>query len=406
MTTYQMRFLETSELADALKALGADMRSLPFFSSRSHMRTLFIPRADVRAANVIKQEMLSRGGDAAVHAHAIDCGVSHSDVLLFGTKKQLELLADKLETMTWWGLPDIASDIRKALASLCKKTKTADLPCGSKLNFGERTLVMGIINLTEDSFYGKSRTGGSIDETVKRALLLSEEGADILDLGAESTRPGSSRVPEDVELERIVSAVRAIRKELPSAPLSIDTTRAGVARAALEEGADIINDISGLAYEPEIARTTAEHGAMLVLMHMRGTPETMQSMCRYDNILLEITRFFEKGIDQAASYGLEPSRIIIDPGIGFAKTYEQNLFILKHLEAFQTIGLPLLIGASRKGTIGIATGSKEPEGRLEGTLAVSSLCAWQGVDIVRVHDVAQNKKALMMIEAVKGAQYA
>ncbi|MCE5201023.1 MAG: dihydropteroate synthase [Synergistaceae bacterium] len=406
MTVYNMKFIETSELADALRAIGADMRSLPFFSNRREIRILFVSNADVRAANVIKQEILSRGGDAAVNAHVIDCGVAHSDVILFGTRKQLELLADKLETMAWWGLPDISKEIRRAIAALSRRRKTTVLPSGAVLKIGARTLIMGIINLTDDSFYRKSRTGGSLEETVKRALQLAEEGADILDLGAESTRPGSARVPEDIEKERIVAAVKEIRKLLPSIPLSIDTTRASVARSALEAGADIINDVSGLTYEPEIAKAASDFGAMLVLMHMRGTPETMQSMCGYDNILLELTQFFEKGIDAAGSFGLDRSRIIIDPGIGFAKTYDQNLFILRHLEAFETLGLPLLIGVSRKGTIGRATESEYPEERLEGTIAVSTLCAWQGVDMIRVHDVAQNRKAVMMTEAIKGAKYA
>jgi len=178
-----------------------------------------------------------------------------------------------------------------------------------------------------------------------------------------------------------------------------------VARAALEAGADIINDISGLAYEPEIAASVSDLGGMLVLMHMKGIPETMQSMCAYSNILLEIAESFEHGISQAGSYGLERSRIILDPGIGFAKNYNQNLFILGHIESFRTFGLPLLIGASRKGTIGAATASELPSERLEGTIAVSSLCAWNGVDIIRVHDVLENRKAVMMIEAIKGAKY-
>jgi dihydropteroate synthase len=155
---------------------------------------------------------------------------------------------------------------------------------------------MGIVNLTDDSFFAASRTGGNADTALKMAAELASGGADIIDLGAESTRPGSARVTEDEEKKRISEAVRLVRRELPQTPISIDTTRASVARAALEEGADIINDISGLTYDSDIAKVSAEYGAMLVLMHMRGTPETMNAMCQYSDILFEINQFFEKQI--------------------------------------------------------------------------------------------------------------
>lgn len=406
MSLYNIKFLNQQELSEALRALGADARSLPFFENRREVRALYIPGVDTRGANVIKQEMLSRGGDAAVHARAVDFGVERSDCIVFGTKKQLLFLAEKLSTMPWWGFPEIVTDIKNALAAIDKKISRVALPGGRSIAFGERTQIMGIINLTDDSFFTDSRMGGSVEKVMALAKKQIEDGVDIIDLGAESTRPGSARVPEETEKQRIAEAVRAIRGAFPDILLSIDTTRASVAAAALEAGADVINDISGLTYEPELAKITAEFGAMYVLMHMRGTPETMQTMCDYDNLLLDITRFFEAGIEKAASLGLERSRIILDPGLGFAKNYNQNLFILKHLEAFDSFGLPLLIGASRKGTVGKATETDDPKNRLEGTIALTSLCAWQGVDIVRVHDVYENKKAVMMIEAVRNAEYA
>lgn len=404
MTIYQMKFRNSLELSHALDNIGADRRSLPFFDNRKEVKVLYVPCVDIRAANIIKQEMLSRGGDAAVHAHAIDCKVSSTDVLLFGTKKQLLFLADKIESMTWWNLPVIAKDIRKALEGLSSRKKDAPLPSGSVLRFGARTLIMGIINLTDDSFYEKSRTCGDVLLTVEKAVKMAQDGADILDIGAESTRPGSSRVQEDEEIKRMAEAVSAIRKELPSIPLSIDTTRASVAKAALDMGADIINDVSGLTFEPEIAKAAADGGAMYVLMHMRGAPETMQSMCSYDNILKEICDFFENGINTAQSYGLDRSRLILDVGLGFAKNYSQNLFLLRNMNAFDTFGLPMLVGVSRKGFVGHATDSSSTFDRLEGTLAVTSLCAWNNTEIVRVHDVAENKKTVMMIDAIKEAR--
>ena len=406
MAAYEIKFRDARELAEALKAIGADMRSLPFFDNRREIRSVYITDVDVRAANVIKQEMLSRGGDAAVHAHAVDCGVTESDVILFGTVKQISFLADKLETMPWWGFPDTVKVLREALASFSKKPATIDLPSGSSLAFGGRTLLMSIINLSDDSFHSESRTYGNVDVAVARAVEHAKDGADILDLGAESTRPGAARISESEEIGRIMPVIREIRKILPLMPISVDTTREKVAKTALEAGADIINDISGLTFEPGIARAVADHNAMLVIMHMRGTPETMGSMCIYSNLLKEINDFFDEKIRTAISSGVDRAKIILDPGVGFAKDYSQNLFLLRHLESFRIHSKPILIGASRKGSVGKATDSPDTAGRLEGTLAVSALCAWAGVDIIRVHDTKENKKAVMMAEAIRNADYA
>ena len=406
MPIYEIKFSTSKDLAGALLAIGADMRCLPFFENRREVKSFYISEVDVRAANVIKQEMLSRGGDAAVHAHAIDCMVEKSDVILFGTVKQISLLADKLEMMSWWGFPEIVRELRTAAGALSIKKMTVDLPSGGNLVFGERTLLMGIINLSDDSFYDESRTYGKLESAVSKALEQAESGADIIDLGAESTRPGASRISESEELGRMVPAVAEIRKNLPGMPISVDTTREKVAEAALRAGADIINDTSGLSFEHGTARAAAEHGAMLVIMHMRGTHETMGSMCGYSNLLKEVNEFFDEKIRLASSYGIGDSKMILDPGIGFAKNHDQNLFLLKHTESLRTHSKPILIGASRKGSVGKSTGSTEPSQRLEGTLAVSSLCAWSGVDIIRVHDVRENKRAVMMAEAIKSADHA
>ena len=266
-------------------------------------------------------------------------------------------------------------------------------------------LLMGIINLTDDSFFGGSRCYGDADKAAAKAVKMAEDGADILDLGAESTRPGAPRVPEEQERERMSAAVAAIRRELPHMPLSIDTTRASVAEAALENGADVVNDVSGLQFDNGIAEAAARHRAMLVLMHMRGTPETMRTMCGYDNLISEVCKFLEEAADKAVSLGVTRESIIIDPGIGFAKDCGQNLFLLRHCESFKALGYPLLIGASRKGCVGAATGREAPEERLYGTLAVTALCCRQGADIIRVHDVRENKDVIKMTEAIQGAEY-
>lgn len=405
MSIYHIKFLDEHELAEALNKLGADGACLPFFDNRREIKALYVPDIDARGANVLKQELLARGGDAAVHAGVVSLGVKRSDCVLFGTKKQLVFLAEKLATMPWWGFPEISAGIMAAINGLAERARRTGLPGGRTLPLGERTLVMGITNLTEDSFFSGSRTGSNLSLTLKRVEKHITEGADIIDVGAESTRPGSSRVPAKEEENRLAAAVKAIRKEFPHIPISVDTTRLSAAKAALAEGADIINDVSGLTYEPELAKAAADYGAMLVVMHMRGTPETMRSLCDYDNLLHSVARFFEAGIKKAAGYGLEKSRIILDPGIGFAKNYNQNLLLLRHLEAFRCFGLPMLIGVSRKGSVGEATASPTAEERLEGTLAVSALCAWRNIEIIRVHDVLENKKAVMMIDAIRQAKY-
>jgi len=406
MAVYEIKFRDSKELAASLNAIGADVRSLPFFDNRREIRALYLSCIDVRAANVIKQEMLSRGGDAAVHAHAVDCSVQESDVIIFGTVKQISFLADKLEIMSWWGFPGIVKSLRRALDSFSRKTSKVSLPSGNDLMLGDRTLLMSIINLSDDSFHKESRTYGNIGTAVARALEHAENGADILDLGAESTRPGASRISEAEEIRRMIPAIKEIRKNLPLMPISVDTTRKKVAEAALKAGADIINDISGLSFEPEIAEAAARFGAMLAIMHMRGTPQTMMSMCGYSNLLKEINEFFDEKIKIASSLGVESSKMILDPGIGFAKDHNQNLFLLRHIESLRIHSKPILVGASRKGSIGRATDSKDPSERLAGTLAVSSLCAWSGVDIIRVHDTKENKKAVMMAEAIRDADYA
>lgn len=403
MQAHLIRLGDRTELEQALAKTGCSPEALEYFAARREMLQIYVAGVPSPAASVIKQEMLSRGGDAAVHAKVIVCGTEKSDVLIFGTAKQLGFLADKLEKMPWWRLPELAAEIRSLTARpLTRKVKT---PCGAELAFGSGMLLMGIINLTDDSFFPGSRCGDDIQKTVLRALQMAEDGADILDIGAESTRPGADRVPEEEEISRLSAAVRAIRKELPEIPISADTTRSAAARAALAEGADIINDISGLQFDEKIASAAAEYRALLCVMHTKGTARDMQKQCVYENLLSEVSSFLRGAAERALEAGVEKEKIIIDPGIGFAKNYNQNLLLLRHCESFRALGYPLLIGASRKSVIGTATNTASPSGRLAGTVALTALCAAAGVDIIRVHDVKENKEAIMMAEAVSKARY-
>jgi dihydropteroate synthase len=270
---------------------------------------------------------------------------------------------------------------------------------------GGRTLVMGIVNVTNDSFYAASRVNGERD-AAKRALGMAESGADIIDVGAESTRPGSSSVGEETEAGALVPAIRSIRRALPGMPISADTRRASVAEAAIGAGADVINDVSGLELPEEaekMASLAAKSGAAYVLTHTKGTPDVMQLAPGYGDLMSELRDFFAEKINFMESLGLSRRRILIDPGIGFGKRASDNLTILANLNKFFTFGLPVLIGASRKSFIGSAIGGdakNDPAERLEATLAVTSLCAISGVNVVRVHDVAANRRAVDMVAEI------
>ncbi len=263
---------------------------------------------------------------------------------------------------------------------------------------GPRPLVMGILNVTPDSFSDGGRfTQEEALSAQIRAML--DNGVDIIDVGGESTRPYAEPVPEDEELRRVLPAIACIRAMHCSIPVSIDTTKAVVARQALDAGADIINDVSGLRFDPEMIRIAVAHRAPVILMHMRKTPKDMQDQPVYDDVVQEITDFLSERISWAVGQGLDKERIIVDPGLGFGKTVEHNLTILKHLPAFKKLGCPLLVGHSRKAFIGKLLGL-ETRDRDLATALISSYCATQGADILRVHDVKSTMQAVRLHAAI------
>ena len=259
-----------------------------------------------------------------------------------------------------------------------------------------RTLIMGVVNVTPDSF----SDGGLYfdpDAAIARALRLIEDGADILDIGGESSRPGADPVDEVEELRRVVPVVRALAQST-SVPLSIDTMKPGVAAEALRAGAHIVNDIGGLR-DPEILGVTAQAGAAAVIMHMRGTPRTMQNDPVYADVVADVRAFLAERIAAAHAAGIED--VAVDPGIGFGKTAAHNFELLRRLEEFHALGCPLLIGPSRKSFLGALRGQESSKQRLEGTLAAVVIAAMKGCAIVRVHDVAECRRALAVADAVR-----
>lgn len=266
-------------------------------------------------------------------------------------------------------------------------------------NQHHRIVVMGVVNTTPDSF----SDGGRYLETeaaVAHALQLVEQGADIIDIGGESSRPGATSVSESEEIYRVVPVIENLASQC-SVPISIDTTKASVADAALKAGAAIVNDITALNGDPGMARVVAEFDAGLVLMHMRGTPQQMQSNTSYDDLIGEILAYLSAAITKAESAGVAPNKIMIDPGIGFGKDLEGNLSIIRSISSFQSLGKPILIGASRKSFIGRLSGA-DTGNRLSGSLAAAAAAVLNGASAVRVHDVAETRQAVDVAFRLRG----
>lgn len=260
---------------------------------------------------------------------------------------------------------------------------------------------MGIVNVTPDSFSdgGKFFT---LESAYKQSIKLINDGADIIDIGGESSRPGSKPVTIERELKRTIPLVSKIRSKYPDAVISIDTTKSKVAEQAILSGANIINDISGLSHDENMGKVASNYDVPLVIMHMQGKPENMQDAPYYNDLIQDIKSFFEERIRYATQFGIQKNRIILDPGIGFGKSYEDNFKLINQLDSFSNFKLPILIGPSRKSFIGIAL-NEEPEFRLEGTLAAAAAGILKGAQIVRVHDVKQIKKVAKIIDLVRTA---
>jgi len=269
----------------------------------------------------------------------------------------------------------------------------------------DRPVLAGVLNVTPDSFWDGGRHAG-VEAAVRHAAALIEAGADIIDIGGESTRPGARAVPVDDEIARVVPVVRALVQRWPDVPLSVDTVKHGTARAALDAGAAIINDVSGLRVDPEMGDVVARTGAGVIIMHSRGGVEGMAryELAEYgDDVTADVAAELSSMVARARSAGIDDACIVLDPGLGFAKRTEHSLRVLAGLPQLAQLGFPLLVGPSRKRFIGDASGGLPPEQRLEGTLAACVVAYVNGADIFRVHDVAEARRALDVARAVRHA---
>lgn len=348
-------------------------------------------------ANILKQEALSVGGEAAVARGAASCSIDTTGALVSGTLRQLKALAGKLKVQCM-GLPEAGAAIEEALGNYASGGSVIE-GRGRSLAAGGRTLIMGILNVTPDSF----SDGGayvSMETAVERALEMREEGADVIDVGGESTRPGAAAVSAEEEMKRVLPVVEALSAK--GLAVSIDTAKAAVARAALDAGAWMVNDVSALEADPEMAGVAAAYGAPVVLMHMRGNPRTMQLDTAYRDLAGEVFAYLASRIEYARGRGIDPNRIIIDPGLGFGKSAEGNLELIRRMRELKSLGRPVLAGPSRKSFVGRFTGGAGVGGRLPGTLAACVASIMNGADILRVHDVKEAAQAAAMADAITG----
>lgn len=269
------------------------------------------------------------------------------------------------------------------------------------LQLDERTHVMGVLNVTPDSFSDGGRYF-ELNRAVEHALAMARDGADVIDVGGQSTRPYSQRLPLNEELERVIPVIEILSREL-TVPISIDTYRADVARQALNSGASIINDISALRFDPQMAAIAASAGVPLILMHMKGTPEDMQKAPEYTDVVTEVVSFLRAAVNQAVDQGVREDLIMVDPGIGFGKTFDHNLTILKELKEFRALNRPILLGTSNKAFIGHIL-NKEVDQRDTGTMATVSAAVMNGAHMVRVHDVKKAVDTVRVIDAIQRAR--
>jgi dihydropteroate synthase len=269
---------------------------------------------------------------------------------------------------------------------------------GKEFNFKSKKYCMGIINVTPDSFYSGSRV--KKDELLMKVEEMTKEGVDIIDIGGESTRPGSDPVPLEEELNRVIPSVEEIRKNFSDAIISVDTYKSEIAKKALDVGADMINDISACTFDPNMVNVLREYKAPVIIMHIKGTPKNMQNNPEYKDVVREITEFLRERIQFLENSGIESEKIIIDPGIGFGKKLEHNIAIIRRLAELKQLKKPILIGLSRKSMIGMILGGVPPEERLTGTIALNTIALLNGASIIRVHDVKEGIQTCKIVEAI------
>jgi len=401
---YHLRSLHLSfpsESVALLQQVGVDPYGIEAMLPKMKHLNILLEGLECKVANILKQEMLSVGGDAAVARQSVACAVERTDAVLMGTAKQMKRLAEKISSQPF-GLRRISENLKELLSHEALEALLLQTP-KREMIFGKKTCLMGILNVTPDSFSDGGRYL-SHDAAVARGVRLAEEGAAIVDIGGESSRPGAEAISLTEEAARVLPVVKRLVREI-DIPISIDTTKAEIAQEALAAGAEFINDISAMTFDDRMMQTVIDSGAAIVLMHMRGRPRDMQTGdLTYHSVQGEVLAYLQERIERAVKFGIKKERIVVDPGLGFGKMPSDSIKLLKHLPEFRSLGRPILIGPSRKYFVAQASGGKEnipdPEHRLEGTAAAVTAAIMNGAHIVRVHDIAAMKQVAAMTDAI------
>ncbi|WP_028306528.1 dihydropteroate synthase [Desulfitibacter alkalitolerans] len=383
-----INFKAVDQVEKYLLEMGVDIHGVKIMAPKALFQCIQLDEVPIKIAHILKQEMLSIGGEAAVARGVVDSSVALTSVLLMGTHRDYKKLIKKLK-MQPFKLPELARHIGVLIQNT--QNQLEPLKVGQyTLPIDERTIVMGILNLTPDSFSdgGKFFDAG---RAVDHALKMVEEGADIIDVGAESTRPGHTPVEAEEELQRLIPVLERLLKEV-HVPISVDTYKAATAQKVLDMGVHIINDIWGLQRDYGLADVAAAYGAPVIIMHNQNGTE-------YDNFMGEVIAFLRKSIQIAEAAGIASDKIIIDPGIGFGKTLEHNLEIMDRLDELKTLGKTILLGTSRKSMIGRVLDLPVEE-RVEGTAATVALGIARGASIIRIHDVKEMVRVCKMMDAM------
>lgn len=378
------------EVVAELYARGADAEAVQHVVARGLGRAMLVGPLLLEQAQALREQARQAGALAALTRVAGRSDPARVEVVIMGPVEALRRVAAAAKG-------DAGAGMSAALeAYLAPPVRV--LRCrGREIALGERTIVMGILNLTPDSFSGDG-LAGNVSLAVERARQMVEDGAHVLDVGGESTRPGAEPVGLEEELARVLPVIERLTAEL-DVPVSIDTYKSAVAREALARGAAIVNDISGLHADEDMAKTAADAGAAVIVMHIQGTPRDMQANPRYADVIGEISDYLAEGIARAEAAGIARDQIVVDPGIGFGKKLEHNLEILRRLREFRSLGCPVLVGTSRKSMIG-AILDLPPDQRVEGTAATVALAIAAGADMVRVHDVKEMARVARVADAI------
>ena len=394
MHTIIIQNFNSKEILNEFKKIGVDPIGIKKMLPKFFHICLKIKDINSKQAIIIKQEVLSKGGEAACSRNTILNNGHKTDLLISGTNKTINELVESLLIQPF-GLKIIGKDIKHILEEKSKTLKPLKLK-HKIFDFNKQTYLMGILNLTPDSFYdgGKYK---NIDAALRQTQIMIKKGVDIIDIGGESSRPGSKPVPENIEIKRTLPVIKAIKKRF-KITLSIDTYKPKVATAVINEGIDIINNISS---SPKMINIAAKNHIPIILMHMQKKPISMQNKPSYRDVIADIFSYLKEKREYALKSGLSKEKIIIDPGIGFGKNLIHNTTLIKHLNTFKSLGSPILIGPSRKSMIGQIL--KNPnQDRLMGTAAIVALAINNGANIVRIHDVGKMKDVAKVVDFLKG----